>query len=532
MNEKCFCHIGMADGTRYKVKDADARESIETLNGSINNLYVNTINDLKSLTTLIDGNVIKTLGYYSVNDGGGALYKIRTKDSTDSENGIIHLLSNELVAEMIIEDDTINLKQVGFNSSNSAGVNTSIIYNMISLFRNGGKIIIPFGSYNIEPITIDFKINGLKMIGEIKRGVELKNNTTGLFTFNFTKAVYGLTLEDFRIECNGVSDGIRFEKDSEGTHGEININRVSVNKCRKGFKLHNVVYLNMRDSSVTLNEDVTTGDYCYEINGYEYNRFENCTGQINGSGNPYPNVDICRIIESSYLWFKNCEFVKTGGNGIYILSNNTRSGNIYIDTCTLYRVNTGVLLESNNKSSKNINITNCHITLDGVINSESCIKTLKSSGTEKIIGLNVDNLYAERFGSTTGILFNFGDNTIDSMHLLNISCLWASGSPNMQFGNNKPASLSFSKPYMDGESTITGDGSKTEFDIIFNAGSKPVISDKPPIIVFNPLSEGIRYNFFNVMSSYYDGQNRLRTKIKFESAPPTGTYTLSYKLIF
>lgn len=36
MNEKCFCHIGMADGTRYKVKDADARESIEELTNTIN----------------------------------------------------------------------------------------------------------------------------------------------------------------------------------------------------------------------------------------------------------------------------------------------------------------------------------------------------------------------------------------------------------------------------------------------------------------------------------------------------------------
>lgn len=58
MNEKCFCHIGMADGTRYKVKDADARSSIETINGdieTINNNIENINNEIenKELTEVV-----------------------------------------------------------------------------------------------------------------------------------------------------------------------------------------------------------------------------------------------------------------------------------------------------------------------------------------------------------------------------------------------------------------------------------------------------------------------------------------------
>lgn len=50
MNEKCFCHIGMADGTRYKVKDADARDSIESINNNIESIN----DDISSINTDIE----------------------------------------------------------------------------------------------------------------------------------------------------------------------------------------------------------------------------------------------------------------------------------------------------------------------------------------------------------------------------------------------------------------------------------------------------------------------------------------------
>ena len=75
-----------------------------------------TVVDMKNATNLINGSYVKTLGYYSLNDDGGALYKIRTKTNDDViDNGsLIELTSNpSLVAELIIENNTISIKQFG-----------------------------------------------------------------------------------------------------------------------------------------------------------------------------------------------------------------------------------------------------------------------------------------------------------------------------------------------------------------------------------------------------------------------------------
>ena len=71
-------------------------------------IHANNINTMKSLE-LKDGDVVKTLGYYSANDGGGALYLIREKTENDVEdNGLIHFVSNNLVAELVINSKEIN----------------------------------------------------------------------------------------------------------------------------------------------------------------------------------------------------------------------------------------------------------------------------------------------------------------------------------------------------------------------------------------------------------------------------------------
>jgi hypothetical protein len=109
---KCFCHLN-----GYEVKDATARKDIETLSNDVNdkleNLYVDTVIEMKS-KSFTDGCVVKTLGYYSVNDGGEGLYKIRSKKESDIEdNGSIHIVSDNLVAELIVENNSVNVKQFG-----------------------------------------------------------------------------------------------------------------------------------------------------------------------------------------------------------------------------------------------------------------------------------------------------------------------------------------------------------------------------------------------------------------------------------
>ena len=73
-------------------------------------LAFNNVNDMKNATNLVNGSIVKTLGFYSYNDGGGAFYKIRTMTNQDIINNIdIFAItnSNDLIAELIYNNETI-----------------------------------------------------------------------------------------------------------------------------------------------------------------------------------------------------------------------------------------------------------------------------------------------------------------------------------------------------------------------------------------------------------------------------------------
>lgn len=115
--------IKQADGTYsdYIPIGANAKDIDLQYNGSnVENTlkkkpyYYDNVAAMKLDDTLREGDMVVTLGYYEANDGGGAKYKIITKTEDDIEdNGSIHFIKDNLKAELIIEDETINIKQFG-----------------------------------------------------------------------------------------------------------------------------------------------------------------------------------------------------------------------------------------------------------------------------------------------------------------------------------------------------------------------------------------------------------------------------------
>ena len=96
-----------------------------------------SVADMKNATNLVDGSKCATLGYYSVNDGGNAFYKVRTITNNDVVDGmlIIGLHDNSLIAELIV-DKTINVKQLGAKG-NGVNDDTSFIKKAIEYFHVG-----------------------------------------------------------------------------------------------------------------------------------------------------------------------------------------------------------------------------------------------------------------------------------------------------------------------------------------------------------------------------------------------------------
>ena len=74
-----------------------------------------TVSDMKAAVNLVDGSYARTLGYHAKNDNGGGLYKIRsiTNDDVVDEGLIIALADDDLIAELIINEDTVKPEQFG-----------------------------------------------------------------------------------------------------------------------------------------------------------------------------------------------------------------------------------------------------------------------------------------------------------------------------------------------------------------------------------------------------------------------------------
>lgn len=141
-------------------------------------LAYNTIADLKTATNIINGSIVKTLGYTTYNDGNGAFYKVRNVTTSDviDEINIIALHDVLLVAEKVTKftDNLIQNIQNNYEalitySETEQGVglwyNQHIVYRKVIRFGalpNNGHLTIPHGIVNLE--------NVIKISGEVSDG--------------------------------------------------------------------------------------------------------------------------------------------------------------------------------------------------------------------------------------------------------------------------------------------------------------------------------------------------------------------------
>ena len=104
---------------------------------------------MKNADNLIDGSYARTMGYYAKNDGGGALYKIRTVTNDDViDEGFIVAMNdeqNQLVAELIVENNEVNVKQFGAYGDGTHDDTTAIS----KALSKGGNVHLPSGSYKL-----------------------------------------------------------------------------------------------------------------------------------------------------------------------------------------------------------------------------------------------------------------------------------------------------------------------------------------------------------------------------------------------
>lgn len=125
-------------------------------------LWFDSIAAMKAEKSLKPGAVACTLGYYSPNDGGAGTYIIRAKAESDvDDGGSLHELANGNVAELVVENGTVNVKQFG-----AKGGDISEIINKILAQLSINVVFFPIGTYSIvNTINVD---KGILLKGEDK----------------------------------------------------------------------------------------------------------------------------------------------------------------------------------------------------------------------------------------------------------------------------------------------------------------------------------------------------------------------------
>lgn len=488
-------------------------------------LCFNTVADMLANNNLINGSYAKTLGFYTINDGGSAMYKIRSlNENEEVDNTFTFLTNNNLVAELIIKDKTISLLEIGCKSDNTENCDTKI-YKAISKLQNGGTLFIPTGKYLVSHIAIDFDVTNLNIVGQ---GFEstLYNNTTA-WTIEFLNKVVDLYIDNMSIWCNNNAYGIKFTKPIDGNNGRIRINNITIRNCRKGIYAHSMVYFDMKcvHIGVTNTNSDNNENYAMDYDGYEYNSFDTCSFNAN-SRSDFPLVI---LHQANWLNFFNCEFAY-GGIGLLFDTENTTStsGQININNCKLYNLTTGIELKISTKAINVIKIIQNTFYNKGLVNTERFLKVTTTSN-QKVYNLMVENnSFNKVLNESMSYAIECDDDTLSNSAFINNQSNYNTANY-MKLNNNIPTLFSDFNAQRIRTQNITGNGSTTVFTL-YNGNNQLPILPRTPLFAVNIPDLNIPYS----VKTYYESSNptQLRGQIIFTTPPPAGTYAVNYQLIY
>lgn len=185
-----FDNLDVQEEINNKLDEMALDGTLENLIGQYIQLattYVyNNVDEMKNATNLVNGSFARTSGFYNYKDGGGAFYKIRniTNEDIVDDMFIIALDDENLIAEYLVQKNTINVLQFGCKGNDEFD-NTEILQYLIEVCEQKGYVlIIPHGYYLItDTLYINSKIT-INGIGNPRlwQGISKHSCITGYLT--------------------------------------------------------------------------------------------------------------------------------------------------------------------------------------------------------------------------------------------------------------------------------------------------------------------------------------------------------------
>ena len=411
-----------------------------------------TVQAMKEATNLINGSYAETYGFYSLNDGGKAKYKVRTVTNNDvvNESNIIALHDNSLVAELII-DDNINLLQLGCKNNGSEDCAGKVQNALENILTENSTLYVPNGVYLFN--------SAIDMTNCQRRNIK------GSFDMNYIDTITNKLLFnncDGFINCNHNEFENLLITGNNETHQNRGFQgvRMKINKCNITFFEHGIygrgIFTNNNISRCTIG-----------ITGMIDSR------AINNTINACENHCIQLFAGCNDNTITNNRLEWSGGSGVSayqcyhnIISNNIidRNGNsgISINNCSKFTI-TGNMMRRNGASadlsgvnSNNMKIeSSTYLTITGNITQTG---TKNDDGTGDIVpAYAVYIVYSHDFimsgndfsGGNSGTIakyqtgeniteINLGYNPLANMLIKNVNGNTSSGSLNMNFSVNEP----------------------------------------------------------------------------------------------
>lgn len=362
-------------------------------------LPYDTVSDMKTADNLTDGSIVRTFGFYESGDGGSALYKIITHtDETINERDIIAITGTQLIAVLQIEDQTINIKQLGAKG-NGTDDDTDVLNYAFGLSSDVVKKIY---------LNETYLISSPLLISSNKDIIGIKNN----LQYNEDYQPLIITEDDIKMINIAGNSNITLQNFSL-KHPLENTNPVvDFTGCRYidfiNIQCYNGNSGNMPSSSnIAFNDTLTEDDSVW-------------SGYIHFNNVRASNYKISVKSQATLIDFKHCVFNRANDFNIHFLGEVMGIENCDISYCT-----SGIAIKT--ESKYDLNVINsyfegiyedkCVLTTKNInVNLQGCkLWIAEGAQASSALKLELEGDYVKPFRNT---LNNYQDGLVSNGNLL------------------------------------------------------------------------------------------------------------------
>lgn len=316
---------------------ADIREDIADITTHISDMYFDTCVDMKASTTLKAGMICQTAGYYAVDDGGGAMYRIYA--STPA--GYHEVLENGLYAEIILMPVMTPVHFGGKGdgvTDDTVAVQTAI--NSVETVDGLGKTylvrpteLVPGQTtYKAISITKDTTVrNGtFKMDADVQKGdCVFGINNSGIVTF-YSVTIDGNVSAQTVVTGDGSNHGLVIP--IGGGEGTVRLVGCTIKNCRTDCIVHRAGFLDIDDCTIinTYRNGITCDKSAYIRNS----KFDSSQSQTAPNTSIYYEPNEGQNMKETRIIVDNCGF-NSGNSGVVIYGGDSTSSvdDIIVKNC-------------------------------------------------------------------------------------------------------------------------------------------------------------------------------------------------------